>query len=46
MDWGPGPAKGDQHFQNIPLLWRHLRKTPTENEKHFFRCQLEDLLNP
>jgi len=36
MSWGPGPAKGDQNFQNMPWLWRHLQKTPTENEKRFF----------
>jgi len=23
MGWGPGPAKGDQTFQNMPSLWRH-----------------------
>jgi len=44
MGWGPGPAKGDQNFQNMPSLWRHLQKNPTEKEKRF-RCQLEDLLN-
>jgi len=36
MGWGPGPAKGNQNFQNMPSLWRHLQKTPTENEKRFF----------
>jgi len=36
MGWGPGPAKGDQNCQNMPSLWRHLQKTPTENEKLFF----------
>ena len=34
--WGPGPAKYFQNFQNMPSLWRHLQKTPTENEKRFF----------
>jgi len=33
---GPGPAKCDQNFQNMPSLWRHLQKTRTENEKLFF----------
>jgi len=36
MGWGPGPSKGDQNFQNMPSLLRHLQKTPTENEKRFF----------
>jgi len=36
MGWGSGPGKGDQNFQNMPSLWRHLQKTPTENEKLFF----------
>jgi len=36
MGWGPGPAKGYQNFQNMPSSWRHLHKTPTENEKVFF----------
>ena len=36
MGWGAWPAKGDQNFQNMPSLWRHLQKTPTENEKSFF----------
>ena len=36
MGWGPGLAKGDQNFQNMPSLWRHLQKTPIENEKLFF----------
>jgi len=36
MGWGPGPAKGEQNFQNIPSLWHHLQKTLTENEKRFF----------
>ena len=36
MGWGPGPAKGGQNFQNMPSLWRHLQKSPTENEKRFF----------
>jgi len=30
-----GGAKGDQNFQNMPSLWRHLQKTPNENEKRF-----------
>ena len=46
MGWGPGPAKGGQNFQNRPSLWRHLQKSPTENEKRFFRFWLQDLLNP
>jgi len=47
MGWGPGPAKDDQNFQNMLLWWRHLQKTPTENEKRFFFLfQLEHLLNP
>jgi len=45
MVWGPGPAKSDQNFQNMPSLWRHLQKPTTEKEKRFFRYQLEDLLN-
>ena len=36
MGCGPGLAKGDQNFQNMSSLWRHLQKTPTENEKLFF----------
>jgi len=36
MGWGPGLAKGDQNFQNMSSLWRHLQKTPTENKKLFF----------
>jgi len=24
MGWGPGPAKGNQNFQNMSSLWRHL----------------------
>ena len=35
MGWGPGPAKGDQNFQNMPWLWHHLQKTPTENKIFF-----------
>jgi len=46
MGWSPGPAKGDKNIQNMPSLWRHLQKTPTENEKFFFRFQLQDLLHP
>jgi len=34
--WDPGPTKGGQNFQNMPSLWRHLQKSPTENEKRFF----------
>jgi len=30
MGWGPGLAKGGQNFQNMPSLWCHLQKTPTE----------------
>jgi len=33
---GPGPAKKGQNFQNMPSLWRHLQKTPTETENCFF----------
>jgi len=36
MGLGPEPSKGGQIFQNMPSLWRHLQKTPTENEKRFF----------
>jgi len=36
MGWGQGPAKGGQNFHNMPSLWRHLQKPPTENEKRFF----------
>jgi len=46
MGWGSGPAKGDQNFQKMPSLLCHLQETPIENEKRFFPCQLEDLLNP
>jgi len=46
VGWGPGPAKGGQHFQNMPSLWRHLQKTPHQNRKIFFRFRLQDLLNP
>ena len=35
MGWGPGPAKGGQNFQNMLSLWRHLQKSPTENERRF-----------
>jgi len=45
IGWGPGPAKCGQNVQNMPSLWRHLQKTPTENEKNFFLFQLEDFLN-
>jgi len=45
MGWGPEPAKGGQNFQNMPSLWHHLQKTPTEKEKRFLQCQLDDLLN-
>jgi len=33
MGWGPGPAKGDQNFQNIVTS---PPENPTENEKRFF----------
>ena len=33
MSWGPGPAEGGQNFQNMPLLWRHLQKTPNQKRK-------------
>jgi len=36
MGWCPGPAKSCPNFQNIPSLWRHLQKSPTENEKRLF----------
>jgi len=29
-----------------PLTKLNLQKIPTENEKRFYRCQLEELLNP
>ena len=31
-----GGAKGDQNFQNMPSLWRHLQKTPNPKQKTFF----------
>jgi len=46
MGWGPGPANGGQNVQNMPFLWRHLQKSPTENEKRFIRFWLQDLLKP
>jgi len=36
MGWGPRTAKGGQHFENMPSLWRHLQKTPHRNRKIFF----------
>jgi len=36
MGWGPGPAKRRQNFQNMPSLWRHHQKAPTESENFFF----------
>jgi len=35
MDWGPGPAKCGQSFQNMPSLWRHLQKSPHRKRKRF-----------
>jgi len=35
MGWGPGPAKGGQHFQNMPSLWHHLQKIPYQNQEIF-----------
>jgi len=35
MGQWPGPAKGDQNFQNMPSLWRHLQKPPTKTKNVF-----------
>jgi len=43
MGWSPGSGKGSQKHHH---LWRSPRKTPTKNEKFFFRFLLQDLLNP
>jgi len=37
MGWSPGPAKGDQNFQNMPSLLFHLqKKTPPKTKNVFF----------
>jgi len=36
MGWGLGPGKGNQKFENMPSLWRHLQKTSNRKRKTFF----------
>jgi len=45
--WGStqGQAEMAKITQKHPYLCRSPRKPQTQNEKRFFRCQLEDLLN-
>jgi len=41
-----GQVKVAKKIQRHPHLWRSPSKRQTNNKKIFFRCQLEDLLNP
>ena len=41
-----GQVKVAKKMQKHPHLWRFPRKRQTKNKQNFFRCQLEDLLNP
>ena len=45
-DSAQGQAKMAKITQKHPYLWRSSRKPQTQNEKCFFRRQLEDVLNP
>jgi len=43
----PGPGEDGQKKQKHPYLWHSPQKTSNPNRKtFFFRCQIEDLLNP
>jgi len=47
MGWSPGPGvKVAKKLKKHPHLRRSFQQTPTKNKKFFFRCHLEDLLNP
>jgi len=47
MGYGPGPGKGGQKNAKTPPLVTFLpANTKPKTKKLFFRCQLEDLLNP
>jgi len=47
IGWGPGPGKAGQKKAKTPPLVTCPQQTPNQRQtKLFFRCELEDLLNP
>jgi len=41
-----GQVKVAKKMQKHHHLWRSPQQTPNQKQKNFFRCQLEDLVNP